>query len=182
MLTNGPSLQTSPAVSTETGTPHRSPLLSLKIPKYPPDSAAAAGPSASQDPVTDTSTSGPEASEKNTLPQASSSEPKFSAPVMSSLAFDPTTTWAGYYDPSGLHRPVFPPPNRYVDNSVPSRPYSPSQPVPYMAPLHPPTRPPVGAISSRPPPMIPGPFTMHPYYIPPPYPSTSYHPYGSYKS
>jgi hypothetical protein len=156
---------------------NRSPLQSLKSPKYhSTDSAIVAGPSAVQTTVTDADASKREVSEKDTVSQPPASDPKVptaAAPVMSSLTFDPT--W-GYYDPDGAHRATFNPPIvRYPDNAQPSRPYSPSQPVPYAVPLHPPARPP--AISSRPPPMV---RVTYPYYIPPPYPSASY-PYSSYK-
>ncbi|KAJ7741430.1 hypothetical protein DFH07DRAFT_58083 [Mycena maculata] len=97
--------------------------------------------------------------ENDTGPQAPPSDLKYSPPVMSSLTYDPT--W-GYYGQEGVTSP----PNRYPDSGVPARPYSP-----------------VGVVTSRPPPMMPGPFAMaYPYYIPPPYPSASYHPYSSYKS
>ncbi|KAJ7485442.1 hypothetical protein FB451DRAFT_1392190 [Mycena latifolia] len=179
------STETRPATSTEA--PNRSPLHSLKIPKYHSstvDSSVVADPSSavqvSPTAVADTVAQGPG---KDAVSRVPSSDPKFPAPapapVMSSLTFDPT--W-GYYDPDGMNRAAFTQSGRYPDNARPPRPFSPSQPVPYAAPSHPPTRPPAGAINSRPPPMVQSPFTMpYPYYIPPPYPSTSY-PYSSYKS
>ncbi|KAJ6595692.1 hypothetical protein DFH09DRAFT_1305476 [Mycena vulgaris] len=177
-----PAAETRPAASTSMIGSTRSPLQSLKIPKYHSgtvDSPIIAGPSAvqvSQRDVEDADASRREASEKDTAAQASPSEPIFPAPapapVMSSLTFDPT--W-GYYDPDGINRATFTQQTHYPDHA---RPYSPSHPAPYGAPLHPSTRPPAGAVSSRPPPI---PFGMpYPYYIPPPYPSASY-PYSSYK-
>jgi hypothetical protein len=168
--------QTTPA-TISTAISSRPPLQSLKIPKYQ-SSPATAGPSAVTNKTvstdTDHHTPKPESSEKDAVPQASSLYP-----VMSSLNYDPI--WGGYYDPNGVNRAAYPSSNHYPDDGAPMRPYSPSQPVPYVTPMHPPSRPPAGAIGPRPPPM--GSYAMpYPYYIPPPYPSTSYHPYGTYKS
>lgn len=172
------------AISTETTALDQSPLHSLKVPEYRSSIAqppVLAGPSsvvpASPRVVADM---GGQPPGKDAVPPPTSSDlkyhPPLPAPVMSSLNFDPT--W-GYYDPDGLNRATFNQPNHYPD-SRPPRPPSPRQPVPYATPPHPPTRPPAGAVA----PLTQHPYVSvpYPYYIPPPYPSTSYHPYGSYKS
>jgi len=159
-LTREASVDTTSGVDANSNRP---PLQSLKIP---------ASTSADQHAAKS------EASENDPVLQASSFEqPKY--PAMSSLTYDPI--WGGYYDPNSANRPMFAPPNHYPEGGAPTRPYSPSGPVPYATPIHPPPRPPVGAIGSRPPPMTSY-AVPYPYYIPPPYPSTSYHPYSSYKS
>ncbi|KAJ7266893.1 hypothetical protein B0H12DRAFT_1098695 [Mycena haematopus] len=112
----------------------------------------------------------PEAPEKDAIPE----QPKY--PVMSSLTYDPV--WGAYYDPNGANRPSF---AHYPEGGTPT-PYSTNGPMPYVTAIPPPARPLAGAMGSRPPPMssyaVP-----YPYYIPPPYPSSSYHPYSSsYKS
>ncbi|KAJ7640859.1 hypothetical protein DFH06DRAFT_1334575 [Mycena polygramma] len=149
-------------------------LQALKIPTYQAStSAPAAGPSVVTDKNTATEAPKTEASDKDAASQTASLYP-----VMSSLNFDPM--WGRYYDPNGANRAAYPASNNYPDGSAPARPYSPGQPVPYATPIQPPPRPPVGAIGSQLPPM--NPYAMaYPYYMPPPYPSTSY-PYGSYKS
>ncbi|KAJ6576758.1 hypothetical protein B0H10DRAFT_936055 [Mycena sp. CBHHK59/15] len=154
----------------------RAGLKSLKIQKYhaPHDSPPATVPLRIEH-----ETSGTETMPRPHSPQRDEPMSKFSTPVMSSLNYDPS--WS-FYDADGVNHPIFGPPNRYSHDGAPARPYSPSQPVPYVAPLHSPTRPPVGVVTSRPIPMLRTPYMPYPYYIPPPYPSTTYHPYSSYKS
>ncbi|KAJ6495281.1 hypothetical protein C8R45DRAFT_166299 [Mycena sanguinolenta] len=105
-------------------------------------------------------------------------QPKY--PIMSSLNYDPV--WAAYYDPNSANRPSFVP--HYPEAGSSTHPYPSSGPVPYATAVPPPAHPLVGAVGSRPPPIGSYP-VAYPYYIPPPYPSTSYHPYSSttaYKS